>query len=749
MVRDISRAIVLCGVFVLPLLPLIVSNSLFFPFITGKNFIFRIVVEMMFGAWILLALYDSRYRPKFSWILGSMAWLLLVMALADAFGVSPMKSFWSNYERMDGFVTLLHLGLYLLVTSSVLTTEKMWNYFLNTTVFVAIGMMLYGFCQLSGSASCPISQSDFRIDGRMGNAAYLAIYMFFHVFIALFLLTRAKTRELRIFYIVLALGFAFILVKTGTRGTLLALAGGVFLSGAYIALFEKYNPMVRKTAIGMIAAVIIVAGGFYAARDTTYVKSSPILNRMTQISLSDLTTRFTIWKLAVDGVKERPILGWGQENFNYVFNQNYKASLYAQEPWFDRVHDIAFDWLIAGGILGFIAYALLFLSALYYVAIRPLHNKLAETYSVTERGVLFGLLAGYTVHNLVVFDNLISYYLFFSILAMLHARFATDIPSVQKFQVEDAILKNIAFPTVLVLTCALVYYVNIPSMQAAGDLIKAFQGTSPEARLESFKTALGRGSFGQQEIREQLVRMTQDIVQNPSFPQQLQQTYPSWTQEQITAKANEIRTAYVTLADSELNAQVAETPNDARVLVFQSSFYRVIGKPDDAIRVLERAVALSPEKQQILFELGLAYLQKGDAEKSKATLKRAFDLEPKNVQARLFYASVAIQTGDVALEKELLTSEYENDIVSNDTILQSFYQKKNFVAVLDLLGKRIERSPGELQLRVSYAAVQNEAGDRVGAIKTVEETIALFPDFKTQGEGFIAELNASQTPVKK
>jgi len=749
MVRDISRAIVLCGVFALPLLPLIVSNSLFFPFITGKNFTFRIFVEIMFGAWVILALYDERFRPKFSWILGSMAWLLIVMALADAFGMSPFKSFWSNYERMDGFVTLFHLGLYLLVASSVLTTEKMWNWFLNTTVVVAIGMMLYGFCQLSGSANCPISQSDFRIDGRMGNAAYLAIYMFFHVFIALLLMVRAKTRELRVFYVLLAIGFAFILVKTGTRGTLLALGAGVFLTGAYIAVFEKYNPMIRKAAIGMVLGVALIAGGFYAARDTSYVKSSPILNRMTQISFNDLTTRFTIWKLAIEGVKERPVLGWGQENFNYVFNQNYKASLYAQEPWFDRVHDIMFDWLIVGGILGFIAYASLLLSAVYYVAIRPLHNKSADAYSVIERGVLFGLLAGYTVHNLVVFDNLISYYLFFSILAMLHARFSVEIPSFKNFRVEEAILKSIAVPTIVVLTCALVYYVNVPSMQAASDLIKAFQGTTPEARLASFETALSRGSFGQQEIREQLVRMTQDIVQNPSFPQQLQQANPSWTQEQILAKTNEIRTKYVTLAESQLNEQVAETPNDVRVLVFQSSFYRVIGKPEEAIKVLERAVELSPEKQQILFELGLAYLQKGDVEKSKATLKHAFELEPKNVQARLFYASVAIQTQDSALEKELLTPEYQSDIIANDMLLQTYYQVKNFEAVLNILAKRIENSPGDLQLRVSYAAVQNDAGDRAGAIKTVQETIVLFPDFKTQGEGFIAELMANQIPAKK
>ena len=38
--------------------PLFISRSLFFPFITGKNFAFRIIVEIIFGLWIWLALRD-------------------------------------------------------------------------------------------------------------------------------------------------------------------------------------------------------------------------------------------------------------------------------------------------------------------------------------------------------------------------------------------------------------------------------------------------------------------------------------------------------------------------------------------------------------------------------------------------------------------------------------------------------------------------------------------------------------------
>ena len=40
------RYVVLGALFLIPFIPLYVANSLFFPFITGKGFAFRILVEV-------------------------------------------------------------------------------------------------------------------------------------------------------------------------------------------------------------------------------------------------------------------------------------------------------------------------------------------------------------------------------------------------------------------------------------------------------------------------------------------------------------------------------------------------------------------------------------------------------------------------------------------------------------------------------------------------------------------------------
>src|SRR4051812_2084609 len=99
MLEKILRWVVIIGVFCLPFVCLIVASSMFFPFITGKNFAFRIAVDVITGAWLALALINEKYRPRKSWILAAFSLFVLVIAIADAQGANPFKSFWSNYER--------------------------------------------------------------------------------------------------------------------------------------------------------------------------------------------------------------------------------------------------------------------------------------------------------------------------------------------------------------------------------------------------------------------------------------------------------------------------------------------------------------------------------------------------------------------------------------------------------------------------------------------------------------------------
>src|SRR5690606_37151375 len=108
-------------------------------FISTKAFAFRIIVEVIFAAWILLAIANPVYRLKKSAVLYSILAFLAVIGLADFLGAAPLKSFWSNFERMEGYVSLLHFGMLFAVMASVFR-ETNWKTWWNTTL-VASALM--------------------------------------------------------------------------------------------------------------------------------------------------------------------------------------------------------------------------------------------------------------------------------------------------------------------------------------------------------------------------------------------------------------------------------------------------------------------------------------------------------------------------------------------------------------------------------------------------------------------------------
>src|ERR1700743_1382500 len=118
-IKDVARWAVYIPLFILPFLPLYVANDLFFPFITGKAFAFRILVEFALGAYVVLALVEPKYRPRFSWTFVLYGAFVTWMLIADLFGGNPAKALWSNFERMEGWVTLIHAFALFLITGAV------------------------------------------------------------------------------------------------------------------------------------------------------------------------------------------------------------------------------------------------------------------------------------------------------------------------------------------------------------------------------------------------------------------------------------------------------------------------------------------------------------------------------------------------------------------------------------------------------------------------------------------------------
>jgi len=204
--------------------------------------------------------------------------------------------------------------------------------------------------------------------------------------------------------------------------------------------------------------ILVLVGSFYLARDSAFVQDNRILERIASISLADGQTRFTIWNMAFKGVMERPITGYGQEGFNYVFNKHYNPSLYAQEQWFDRAHNAFIDWLSAGGIPAFLLYISLFGTAIVLLWRR-------SELSRAERIALTGAIVGYAIHNSFVFDNLYSYIYFFAIIAFIDSQVSRPIALFENTKVlPDEEGTTYVLPIAIISLIVIVWFVNVPGI---------------------------------------------------------------------------------------------------------------------------------------------------------------------------------------------------------------------------------------------------------------------------------------------
>lgn len=712
--------VTLGALFLIPLIPLLpfigIANNLFFPFITGKNFAFRIFVEIAFAGWVLLALVDTKYRPRFSWTAALLTAFVVWMAIADSLGMNPAKAFWSNFERMDGWITLIHAFMFFLVTSSIFTADKLWRKWWLTFLAVSAWLCAYGFLQLAHVLQ--VHQGGARLDATFGNSDYLACYMLFAIAVSIWQAFEAKGKEftwLRYLLIVLTVLEVIVLFQTQTRGAVLGFIGAV-LFGSVLWMIES-GKKGRKYAAATIAGLVIICGGVFLARESSFVQHDATLSRLVNISISDpeTHTRLVIWHMALQGFQERPVLGWGQEGFNYVFNKYYEPILYGQEPWFDRAHNMYLDWLLAGGapaLLLFLAFSAMASLALY-------RSKVSRA----ERILLLSALAAYAFQGLFVFDNLFSYIPFFAILAIAHSATSRPIKKLEEAPVlAEDLFAMYAVPLGIIVLALVIWFVNVPNIIAGGDIIAGITPSSdPSQNLDAFKKAYADGSFAEQEITEQLITYTESIITDPSVATSDKQTVFSYTLQRVQILA-------------------AHIPNDARVRLEYALLYRSGNDFADALTQSKLASSLSPAKQSILIEMGVEQWESGDTTGAAATFKKAYQLDTSFSDVAAYAAAGDIITGNMSAGKALLQDRFGTTTVDQDVVMLAYYQSKDFPDLIAVWEKRVVDQHNSATSEFGLAAALADAGYVAEAKAEINLAISQHPEAAAQGASMLSQL---------
>lgn len=421
------------------LTPLVISPGVFAHFSVSKAIYARSVIEILVVVWAVLMLRSPDYRPRHSWVIIALSIYVLASVLAAVWGINTSRSIWSTFDRMTGVFDLLHWSLLALVLASVVRSQRAWRFLLNGQLAVALLLALIAATQIWGISFIPTVIAKCRVDATLGNASYLAPILLMSILVAAGLLAQsfiksARTPETenqsdqnttenpsqpgngkysagwRVFWVAVIALSSLTLVYTGTRGALIGLAAGAL--AVPLALLIWGNRQALLPVALASGGVLLTVGTLFAVDSTVGLPvagncgDSTATARLTELAEtgtndSSLSLRLASAKAGFRGLLQRPILGWGPENFGYAFDQHIEPQIFQQGSIImDKAHNQPVEEFTTKGLVGGLAFLSMW-AVLAWVVIRKKRSVQEEVLSYA----ILGALGGYFVQNLFFFDT--------------------------------------------------------------------------------------------------------------------------------------------------------------------------------------------------------------------------------------------------------------------------------------------------------------------------------------------------------
>jgi len=560
----------------------------------------------------------------------------VVLVLSSLFGENFLNSFWSKPERMTGLLMWFHLLAFFLVISSVFRKPDWFKVFSLSTV---VGVILSFITFFSASEAM-------KGGATLGNTSFLGTYLLFNIFLSLWLFFNSKDIRWKVYFVIAPLIMFYATFSANARAaTLSTLIGLGLLFLLYLAfgMQKRYLNILGRVSLAAVL-IVFLALVFYLLQPDSSVHNWFV----EQATYS----RLVVWEKSWDGFLERPILGWGPENFDFVFIKNFNPCMFLRlcggEIWFDRAHNIIFDTLVTTGLLGMLAYLGIFFSVFYVLWKKYFKDKLA----FWTAGIFSVLLVAYFIQNLTVFDMVSSYLMFFLVLG-----FVAAVATPEKEPVNQKLTTpNLwFFAFILIFFIPAFFYFIIQPLRTSHYTVDALRvPPASEERLNLYKEALAASSLGKYQIREFFGQQTLQLIQSEQI-------------KQVSAEGLKKELDFVT---EELEKSVNELPLDLRsqlALGKLYSAYAVLFDPPDPVkiseaeRVLEKAIETSPTNQQGYWALAQVRLYQGRTDEALSLVEKAIKLEPNLFQSH----NIMIQIAKLTEDQELVERKVKEAIEIN------------------------------------------------------------------------------------
>ena len=420
-----ERALVLAvrtGLALVLLTPLVFLSDIIMPFVVGKAIWTRSLIAVTVALWAVLAIVRPQaWGPRLGALHALLALGLAVGLAAAAFGVSPQRSLWSNYGRMQGLVDAAHWVAFAVVLTAVLRSPSDWRRYLNG--FLAVGLVAalaaivrFHFADSAAVGWWPEPRFP-RISATFGNPIDLGAFMHAVALLAAgflarsFLGTPARTPA-RAFWALTAVCALWALALSGSLG---AFAGAAAGAGGAALLYGVVgpSPAARRAgrialgglALGAAALVAVLAlrepappgAGLTQAHDTLLVERA---TNPAEIGAA-LGMRLDNWSSGLEAFAARPLTGWGPANY-LVASARFDESAGATNRARDHAHSMPIEEAATKGIAGLALWLALW-GWTFLVVVRA-----ARAAAPPDQALLVfagAALLGWLVHSLTYFHT--------------------------------------------------------------------------------------------------------------------------------------------------------------------------------------------------------------------------------------------------------------------------------------------------------------------------------------------------------
>lgn len=663
----------------LAFVPLVLNSSVFFPFIFGKTILIRIVialVSLLFTVHLVMNedfrqnIYGKAKRIVKNPLFIATTAFMAIFAISTFFAVNPFRAFFGDVERGEGLLGFLYFYAFF-IYSLFLFEKNDWIMFFKLnliTGFILFIKQLFELCPMSeaGVTACDWGM---RPGAFTGNPAFLGGYFLFVIFAAIVVLYYSKKDFVwRIFSAMMLPVATFGLFITQTRAAMLGLVVGLFalvvygfFHGKEIRVYEKIS--LRIASLWLLTAMIVIGGVFLLTKTNPVWQKVPGFNRISGFTLQDFTVQTRLISLGVsknaidptqNGV-QKFLIGWGPENFSTAYNQYYNPAYYRLEhTWFDRAHNKLMDVAVMNGMLGLFAYLSIWISVVWLVFKR-------KGFSFDMMAALFFGIA-FFFNLLFVFDQISTVIPFFAFLAF--AVFVSVFDT-EKSEDKQVLIKNKAKGKEIERIDSIVYgSVGVTTVFFLWGLI--FWTLVPMSQMNSYLSAISTGDISP------IVQQPDAIFEPYTFVQQDIRVH--FLNALLSSYGNAQLKPAFDLALAQMKDQIQREPNNPRHLVVLGGVYDRMGKTDGSMEYIkkaeeyyQRAFALAPMRQDVVYALALNYSYQNRTDEGIALLRKSIDTDSVSPETH-YYLGLLLMTD---------TKQYKDAFTELEIAMQSLVFKNS------------------------------------------------------------------------